>query len=725
MSGLQRAMRHPDRRTDVHARARGLASDRLLGPLSGEDETWLRDHLVTCPPCRRTADAFALDQARIRALRVELPIPPRDLGARLSRALDVEVRRAVRDDARAGRRQPFGLPAYAFAGIAVVAVLAVAFLPLALAGLGIRNGLVITGPGGSGTPAATPMTVATQVVAWVQREPDGSYVLNSVSVDQVCPGPDASACGTLDSTARPIVALDVRPSAVVLQHNGDSAVLVGSNAVYAFTLPRDAPVTLVPTPSSSLPTPGALSPTPAVTGVGATPPAATPVPTGSPTPGPTRTPRTESSSPAASGTGEPTPPAPTAVAAPTAVPPGEPGTAEPAPGGPTPAASIASLPPPSPAPSAAVTTPIIERVVLVGAPPAYSADGEWVAFSARPASGVRGPDIYAWHVGDAKARPLTTDHASVFSAWDGDQILGSAVLPADSPDLVERAVTIAPAASPETPSPADESPAAGASAEASPGADASAGIESPAAPPRLGSPAPSAHAATTHEPSAAPVPSGSGAPADEPGAETPGATPSPGLESPLPSVPVGSFLLDPSSGAQTPVTRPAVWRPVVDPTGRTVVYWTGEQALDPVTNTWTPTSGQLVTADWQALLGPGDVTATPLPGTAGMAGVTSWDVRWDPSGRHLAVWIADPTDPSIGRLSLFGVNADGTIGETLLADIAALPGLSLGSDRLAWASPPGQNGQGSTLSVYAWSADGAGSVYGSPDPGSGELIVAR
>ena len=61
----------------------------------------------------------------------------------------------------------------------------------------------------------------------------------------------------------------------------------------------------------------------------------------------------------------------------------------------------------------------------------------------------------------------------------------------------------------------------------------------------------------------------------------------------------------------------------------------------------------------------------------------------------------------------------------LLADIAALPGLSLGSDRLAWASPSGQNGQGSTLSVYAWSDDGAGSVHGAPDPGTGDLVVAR
>ena len=71
------------------------------------------------------------------------------------------------------------------------------------------------------------------------------------------------------------------------------------------------------------------------------------------------------------------------------------------------------------------------------------------------------------------------------------------------------------------------------------------------------------------------------------------------------------------------------------------------------------------------------------------------------------------------------MNADGTVGDALFADVAALPSLSLGSDRLAWASPPGQNGQGSTLSVYVWSEGGSGSLSGAPDPGPDPLVVAR
>lgn len=725
MSGLQRAMRHPDRRSDSHARARALASDRLLFRLSEEDAAWLEGHLAACVACRRMADSFAADRARILALRDDLPVPPRDLGARLSRALDVEVRRAVREDARRGRGSVFGSPSFAFAGIAVAAALAVVFLPLVIAGLGVGNAPTVPVPGGSGGPAATPMTVVMQAVAWVQKAANGSYILTSASVDQVCPGSDASACGTFDGGARQLVALTVQPSAVVLQRNGTSAVLVGGNALYAFSVPRDAGVTSTPAPSSSIPTPGALSPTPAVTGVGATPPAATPVPTGFRTPRPTRTPPPASPSTARSASPEPTARVSTASPIPTA-PSAEP-AATPLPSEmPTPAVSVVSIPPASPAPSAAVTTPIIEDIVLVGAPPEYSSDGQWVAFSARPSDSSQGPDIYVWHVGDAKARPLTADHASVFSAWDVDQILGSAVVPEGSTTPVTSAVTIIEAESPAPSSPAIDSPA-----PASPAAESPA----PASPAARSAAPPSSHRSGTPGPSGSPsshVPGGPKAPAATPHVTpaatphvTPGASPSPGVESAPPAVPVDSFLLDPSTGARTPITRPGIWRPVVDPTNRSVVFWVGDQALDPATNTWIPTNGRLVTADWQALVGPGDVTATPLPGSAGLAGVTSWDVRWDPSGRHLAVWVANATDPTSGRLSLFAVNADGSVGATLLTDIAALPGLSLGSDRLAWASPPGQNGQGSTISVYAWSEDGAGSLHGAPDPGSDPIVVAR
>jgi len=744
MSGLQRAMRHPDRRTDVHARARGLASDQLLAPLTDEDARWLAGHLEACPACRRTTASFASDRGRIRALRDDLPVAPRDLGARLSRALDVEVRRATREDARASR-SAFGSSSFGYAAIAIAVVVALMLLQLALGGLGNGTGPTGRGLGANGSPQPTPIAVAAQTVAWVQRQPDGGYVLTTATVDEVCPGFDASACGTLDTGAREIVAFSIKPSAVVLQRNGPSAVLVSGTAVYAFVVPFDERVTQTPVPSSSIAAPGAFSTTPAATGVAATPPATTPVPTGSRSPGPTRTRPPSSTAPVESPTVKPTPlasaaarrratapPAETASAEPVAT--GQPSSAAGATEGATPAAALASIPPASPAASAAVTTPIVEGAVLVGPPPAYSPDGQWVAFSARPLDGSRGPDIYVWHVGDALARPLTSDHASVFSAWDLDEILGSAVVPGLSPALDARAITIEPApspaaASPGVPFPASGSPAPSASGE-TPGSTAATSSEpatsaEPSGSSALRSAAAPASPAASAEPVETPAVSSGSSPAVPAESALPDVSASPAAATPVPGIPVASFLLDPQSGLQTPITLPGVWRPVVDPTDRTVVFWTGAQAFDPATNTWEPTSGQLVIADWQTLNGPGDVTGTELPGSAGMPGVTSWDVRWDPSGRHLAVWIADAADPSTGSLSLFAVNADGSLGDTLLADVVALPGFSVGSDRIAWASPPGQNGQGSTLSVFAWSEDGSGSIHGAPDPGTDPLVVAR
>jgi len=66
-------------------------------------------------------------------------------------------------------------------------------------------------------------------------------------------------------------------------------------------------------------------------------------------------------------------------------------------------------------------------VILVGQSAAYSPTGDWFAFTARPSDGSAGPDIYVWHVGDATARPATTDHHSVFGSWVGDLVAGSTV----------------------------------------------------------------------------------------------------------------------------------------------------------------------------------------------------------------------------------------------------------------------------------------------------------
>jgi hypothetical protein len=102
-----------------------------------------------------------------------------------------------------------------------------------------------------------------------------------------------------------------------------------------------------------------------------------------------------------------------------------------------------------------------------------------------------------------------------------------------------------------------------------------------------------------------------------------------------------------------------------------------------------------------------------------------WDVRFDPAGRRLAVWIADPAAPGTGRLALVAIADNGALGEVVLSDAAALPGFSLDTDRLAWATPPGQNGVGSLVTVLAWKGDDAGQLYSLPDPGAEPVVVVR
>jgi hypothetical protein len=647
MSGLQRIVRHPDRINDPHVRAHELASEALLGPLAEADGAWLAEHLAGCDPCLEAADAFGADAALLHGLRDEPPPVPRDLGARVSLALDDEVRRATRGRARrlvapAGGRGPSRRPSLAFAGLAAVAVVALLVGPLA-APLVTPSG---TPPvAGSFLPAATPILVDTQPVAWVSRTADGTYVISSARVGEVCPGAEATACGTLDGSARTVGSLAMKPSSVILPRNGSSAVIVGQDAVYAVSVEFGEPVTTPRPEASPVPTSEPVQ-SPAATGGSTSPPVDSPAPSGSPaSPDPSETTEPSPSAPVESPA--PTPdagsPAPGSASPGASGPPASP---EPTPEAtpevtPAPATPLPTMPPATPAPTAAAALAIAEGVILVGASPAYSPDGRWVAFSARPADGSHGPDIYAWRVGERRAQALTDDHGSVFSGWVDGRILASAARVA----------------------------------------------EAPGAEPSNTDPAPDADPA---------------------------------------SVVARSFLVDPARGSVTALARDGVWRPVVDPTERTVVYWTGSLAWSDTQQAWIPATGRLVAAEWQALLdGAADATARALPREAVGEAVADWEARFDPAGRRLGVWVADPAEPGTGRLALIGVDDDGTLGAVVLADAAALPGFSLDTDRLAWSTPPGRNGQGSLVTVYAWRGDAAGQLRSMPDPGDEPVVVAH
>ncbi len=659
MSGLRHFTQHPDRLKDPHEQALRLASDALLEPLGDLDAAWLEDHVATCRPCAAEVDGFAADAALLRELRGAAPPVPRDLGARVSLALDDETRRALRrrggsrarPRGRQRRSRSAGRSAWAggaFAGVAVAALVAVLVLPLGLAPSAAPPTLpanVVP------LPAATPITVDTEPVAWVQRANDGRYVISSAEVDQVCEGTDATSCGTLDGGARTVAALDVKPSSLLLPRDGNPAVVVGGDAVYAVSVDLGEPVTSPGPGPSSLPTTEPAQ-SPAVPGASATPPADTPAPsvTASPEPaspeptdpGASDAPEPSSSpgpetpvpSPEPPASPEPTPavsPEPTPLASP------EP-TPEPTP---EPATPLPTLPPVTPAPTAEAVLAIAEGVVLVGAPPAYSPDGKWVAFSARPRRGTDGPDVYTWRVGERRARAITTDHGSVFAGWIDDVILASTTRFTDTPET----------------DPGD------------------------VVPPRDADPA---------------------------------------------TVAARSFTIHPSGRDATMIAREGIWRPVVDPTDRVVVYWTGTFEWNREARAWLPATGRLVTAAWRAVLDPSaELEPDTLPRTSAGVDATTFEVRFDPAGRRLGVWVADPDAAGTGRLALVAVSPSGALREVLFADAAALPGFSLDADRIAWSTPPGRNGVGSHVTVYAWRGELAGQVYSLPDTGDEPIVVAH
>jgi hypothetical protein len=174
-----------------------------------------------------------------------------------------------------------------------------------------------------------------------------------------------------------------------------------------------------------------------------------------------------------------------------------------------------------------------------------------------------------------------------------------------------------------------------------------------------------------------------------------------------------SFLIDPTTTAETELDGSA-WRPVVDPSGHWALTWNGTVRLDDGGLSITPASGSLAVRPYTRGVGIDD--------SAGESVVTDsappeFDARWDETGTWLAVWLADPSSPAFGRLSLHHLDrATGKIEHVPGAprDVTALPGFSIADGRLAWATPPGQGGEGSRVQVVAWSNDTVGSVETGP-----------
>ena len=799
-------IRHqPDQWASEHERARFLSALRLSEPLEGEDAPWLEAHLETCEPCAVVAVEYAAEQSMLRAL--PMAEPPRDLWARTQTALEAERRRGGASTPGSSRPGRVVL-------VPIMASLAVAFSVISFSFLSSP-----TAPGPTGAPpatmapiasvlvAATPLAVAAADVAWVKRSGEGTYDLIVAPVTEVCDTAVRPDCPPLSEPVEQTIALPEEPQAVLRSPTDPSLVIVetrsasGIGGVYVV-----APATAGPTVDpSALPTP---EPTPPL----ASEPPASVEPSLLPTP---------------QATPEPTPaPSPVQSLEPSGAP--TPSTA------PTPA---------TPLPSASGETaavPIATDVVLTGAAPAFSSDGTWLAFSARPADGSYGSDIYVWRPGEPAARALTVDHRAYFSSWVDGSIIASRVIPV-GPDPLnpEPTATDAPAGEEPGSQPASSLAPTPQPATSAPG-DAFLGNTVVTVSDRLrvrsqpwvgddsvkfepllplgtelrvldGPASGSGYVWYLVEPIAFSLSDGPGygwvamagkdgepwialaEPSPEPSpTEVPVATPA-ASASPAPIIGLPqTIIFDPATGMEAVMPADGIWRPVLDPQRRIAVFWRGTLMFDAEGRDWHPNEGRLVVATWSPLEGllPGQVpegeqgagasptpgptgspaaeptatptheaTAAPVAGSSGSpapdASVTptsspgpslppfpmpidvlsltagplsDWDVHWSGSGSHVALWLGDPLTPSLGLLSLYRVDpASGVplLGSPLLAGVPAGDGFSLSDDRLAWASLPGQGGEGSRLLVLAWEGDAAGQVESQPSSEESPVLVVR
>jgi hypothetical protein len=588
---------------DDHHRARSLASDALLGPLSHDDLAWLERHHLACEDCRSAAADYERQRAFIRGQ--PRPEPPRDLWARTRTAIDADAGRS--------RGRTALVPYGALAGALVVAVvvgtsvLSRPAIPDAETSPSPPLPTTVAEPSPAGTARPTPLEVAVGDVSWLQRQDDGTYAVALAAVEQVCRPEIRPDCPTIDAPSAEPLALSALPRSIVQAPPGSNVAVVDA------TNARSGGSVLVVTLGAG------ASPSPSP--VPSTVPSADPSPESSPQPSvaPTASPSvTPSTSPTASPDVSPSP-----------------------------------EPSPSPLPDPGVLA-IASDVIVVGQAAGFSPDGRWFAFSARPSDGSHGPDVYLWELGSAAAVPLTSDHATVFAGWLGDRVLASRIL-----------------------------------------------------------------------------------------------LPGDGEASPDPAGPtVVSLVVDPSTGAEVELPGGDIWRPVIDPTGTRIVFWQGSVVAGPDGGDWIAGQGRLVLAE----LAPGwlpsataDPVASPEPdasvapsassapivtGEIGLATgpLVDWDVRWDEDGSHFGLWIADAVDPAVGLLSLHGIDpASGRLDADgpLLQDAVSLPGFSIREGRLAFAVPPGQDGQGSRVVVVAWGGGNAGRAESSPGSDDAPVLVVR
>ena len=310
---------------------------------------------------------------------------------------------------------------------------------------------------------------------------------------------------------------------------------------------------------------------------------------------------------------------------------------------------------PGPSPTAEAILEIASGVTVVGEAAYEPADGDWLAFSARPSDGTTGPDLYLWHVGDATAQAVTTDHRTYFSTWLDGRILASSVELSSDPAVSGARSTDAPTAGPTS----DTSDEPGKHADGHP-------VSFLLDPETL--------------------------------ARTDIAQPDVWLP-----------VVDDTGHFAT------YWSGTLVPTGDGLDWELGKGAL--VLSGWSDghtagSSPEPTSASPEPTAAPGlGPTGTPVAVVQGHS--ASFKAKFDPSSTRLAIWVGEQRDSEVGRLHLVVLDPSTgavTAGPEPLPGAPALRRFSIDLGRLAWVSPSGQDGQESTVQVLGWSSTSFGEI---------------
>jgi len=649
-------------RRDSHAGWRELIAARLERPLTRAEVRGLTGHLRSCAECRQVERDYREQGQLLDALPPR--IPPRDLWARTSAALDREVARGAYRGQRLAldfgfgeRRRP------AAPSPALLTTLAALGVVAALGVMQLLPGYSVAPPTARGP--ATPFAVDPQQLAFIGSEAADVYVYQT-RIGHVCPQTEPD-CAVDEGIVRTPVNLpaSMRARNVALSPGGDQLALVGRyvdrDLIAVLILPAqqtesDIGSDLGPG-GEAIETPDSSSPH----ATDAPPTTVTVEPTPADSAAPAQTPAVDPPTP--DGSARPTLPGP------------EPTT--------PPASAVPGL----------VVLAILEDVESAGAPPAWSVGTDMLAFSAMPADGSHGPDVYVWSPNDARARAITTDHGSYFASWSGDRIVASRIVTGDDATTVETLV-IDPLTLEERPV---EGPTIWLPVVNPQGSQAVAwrgeiDLASGLAVPRSG---------TLYMIDWAQI---------DPFGDAAGVRPSPEPSSPAPAP---TDAATPATPSGAPSSAPTIARTTAPP-------------LSAAPSRLLPKSETLASPQASATSpAPTDATAAPEssdePASSAAAGmvaidlgrdpvsapVVDWQVRWSTDGQVLGIWIADAAGETWGRLTVLAIDPathQVSAGEPLLSPSLARRGFTLGFSRVAWVAPSEDNPDGE-LRIRTWGGD--------------------